>query len=113
MDWSSILSQARNGSLVFWAGFAAVAASLTLVTAALYVRTRRSIARRRGAIDGTKAEQPGTYRAPAEPPPNSVRAAVAYGQQATDTDPQEALLARLQRTSARMEQMVAESQREA
>ena len=77
MDWSGILVQARSGSLVFWAGFAAVAASLTLVTAAVYVLTRRLIVRWRGAIDCTKAEQPGTHRAPA--PPDSVHAAAVYG----------------------------------
>ena len=119
MDWSGIIVQARSGSLVFWAGFALVAASLTLVTAAVYVLTRRLILRWRGAIDRTKAEQPGIHQASA--PPDSVRAAAAYGQPATgidhdaersDAGPQDALLARLRVTSARLEQLVAELQLE-
>ena len=115
MDWSDILVQARNGSLVFWAGAAVVAASLTLVTAAVYVLTRRLTVRWRGKIDRPKAEQPATQRAPAVP--DSGRAAAAYGPSVTGTNrntgrpnagPQDALLARLRGVSARLEQMVAE-----
>ncbi len=119
MDWSSIFVQARSGSLVFWAGFAVVAASLTLVTAAVYVLTRRLIVRWRGAIEHTKAEQRGMHQVAT--PPDAVRAAAAYGQPATGIDHDigrpdavtpDALLARLRGTSARLEQMVAELQLE-
>ncbi len=122
MDWSSILSQARSGSLVFWAGFAAAAGSLTRVAALVYILTRRSIWRRRVTIDRANAEQSATHTPPAELPPNSIRAAAAYAQEVagsdcdrgcTDAGSPAALLARLQHTSARMEQMVAESRREA
>ena len=101
---------------------AGAAASLTLVTALAYVLRRRSILRRRRAIACANAEKPATHKTPAERPTNTIRAAAVYAEEAAGGDQDRgypgadspaALLARLQRTASRMEQMVAESQREA